>query len=198
MITFNIHVLAYLYKQLKQRLAIHISVCLKWQYFFISLTSLIFIWSFVFPPAASVLLCVRVVCLRGVFAVRASSTMRRGKKEEEATSDGENDTATSTAPCIQNYIRYTVLLAVKLNSWELYSLFLTKQFCSLTAPPKKAKKTKEPEAPILYEDPPDKMTSKDGRDANMKITSWNVDGLRAWVKKKGLDVSFTWTRSTKL
>lgn len=33
------------------------------------------------------------------------------------------------------------------------------------------------------------MTSKDGRDANMKITSWNVDGLRAWVKKKGLDVS---------
>uniref|UniRef100_A0A672NYF3 exodeoxyribonuclease III n=1 Tax=Sinocyclocheilus grahami TaxID=75366 RepID=A0A672NYF3_SINGR len=42
-------------------------------------------------------------------------------------------------------------------------------------------------APILYEDPPDKMTSKDGRAANMKITSWNVDGLRAWVKKKGLD-----------
>jgi len=31
------------------------------------------------------------------------------------------------------------------------------------------------------------MTSKDGRAANMKITSWNVDGLRAWVKKKGLD-----------
>lgn len=55
-------------------------------------------------------------------------------------------------------------------------------------PAKKTKKTKEPEAPILYDDPPDKMTSKDGRDANMKITSWNVDGLRAWVKKKGLDV----------
>lgn len=54
---------------------------------------------------------------------------------------------------------------------------------------KKVKKTKEPEAPILYEDPPDKLTSKDGRKANMKITSWNVDGLRAWVKKKGLDVS---------
>lgn len=33
------------------------------------------------------------------------------------------------------------------------------------------------------------MTSKDGRSANMKITSWNVDGLRAWVKKNGLDVS---------
>uniref|UniRef100_A0A3B4E815 exodeoxyribonuclease III n=1 Tax=Pygocentrus nattereri TaxID=42514 RepID=A0A3B4E815_PYGNA len=52
---------------------------------------------------------------------------------------------------------------------------------------KKGKKTKEPEAPVLYEDPPDKLTSKDGRAANMKITSWNVDGLRAWVKKKGLD-----------
>ncbi|ROL52615.1 DNA-(apurinic or apyrimidinic site) lyase [Anabarilius grahami] len=56
-----------------------------------------------------------------------------------------------------------------------------------TAPAKKEKKGKEPEAPILYEDPPDKMTSKDGRAANMKITSWNVDGLRAWVKKNGLD-----------
>jgi len=32
------------------------------------------------------------------------------------------------------------------------------------------------------------MTSKDDRAANMKITSWNVDGLRAWVKKNGLDV----------
>lgn len=62
-------------------------------------------------------------------------------------------------------------------------------FFHLTASAKKTKKTKEPEAPILYDDPPDKMTSKDGRDANMKITSWNVDGLRAWVKKKGLDVS---------
>lgn len=59
----------------------------------------------------------------------------------------------------------------------------------MSASAKKAKKTKEPEAPVLYEDPPDKLTSKDGRDANLKITSWNVDGLRAWVKKKGLDVS---------
>ncbi|XP_042578645.1 DNA-(apurinic or apyrimidinic site) endonuclease isoform X1 [Cyprinus carpio] len=54
-------------------------------------------------------------------------------------------------------------------------------------PAKKEKKGKEPEAPILYEDPPDKMSSKDGRASNMKITSWNVDGLRAWVKKNGLD-----------
>ncbi|CAL1569550.1 unnamed protein product [Knipowitschia caucasica] len=52
---------------------------------------------------------------------------------------------------------------------------------------KKAKPSKEPEAPILYEDPPDKLSSKDGKEANLKITSWNVDGLRAWVKKKGLD-----------
>lgn len=59
---------------------------------------------------------------------------------------------------------------------------------SITEPAKKEKKGKEPEAPILYEDPPDKMSSKDGRASNMKITSWNVDGLRAWVKKNGLDV----------
>lgn len=52
---------------------------------------------------------------------------------------------------------------------------------------KKSKPAKEPEAPILYDDPPDKLVSKDGRDASFKITSWNVDGLRAWVKKKGLD-----------
>ena len=39
------------------------------------------------------------------------------------------------------------------------------------------------------------MNSKDGRAANMKITSWNVDGLRAWVKKKGLDVSLGTTES---
>ncbi|KAG7277655.1 hypothetical protein CRUP_025340 [Coryphaenoides rupestris] len=52
---------------------------------------------------------------------------------------------------------------------------------------KKAKKAKEPEPPILYEDSPDVTSSPDGHAANMKITSWNVDGLRAWVKKKGLD-----------
>ncbi|XP_076862812.1 DNA repair nuclease APEX1 isoform X2 [Brachyhypopomus gauderio] len=52
---------------------------------------------------------------------------------------------------------------------------------------KKTKKAKEPEEPVLYEDPPDKTSSKDGRAANMKITSWNVDGLRAWVKKNGID-----------
>lgn len=73
---------------------------------------------------------------------------------------------------------------------ELVSLQITSDNINLsvTAPAKKEKKGKEPEAPILYEDPPDKMTSKDGRAANMKITSWNVDGLRAWVKKNGLDV----------
>lgn len=89
---------------------------LKMTVFFISVTSIDIHLVLCFPPATSVLLCVRVVCLRGVFAVRASSTMRRGKKAEEATSDGENDTSTSTAPYIQNDIRYTVLLPVKLNS----------------------------------------------------------------------------------
>lgn len=66
----------------------------------------------------------------------------------------------------------------------------------LAAPAKKEKKGKEPEAPILYEDPPDKTDSKDGRAANMKITSWNVDGLRAWVKKKGLDVRYQMAHAT--
>ena len=29
--------------------------------------------------------------------------------------------------------------------------------------------------------------SKEGKNHNFKITSWNVDGLRAWIKKGGLD-----------
>lgn len=41
-------------------------------------------------------LCVRVVCLRGVLAVRVSSSMKRGKKAEEAAVEGENDTASGT------------------------------------------------------------------------------------------------------
>lgn len=49
------------------------------------------------PTAASVLLLrVRVVCLRGVFALRTSSAMKRGKNAEEATSDGENNTASGS------------------------------------------------------------------------------------------------------
>ncbi|XP_038597247.1 DNA-(apurinic or apyrimidinic site) endonuclease [Tachyglossus aculeatus] len=43
------------------------------------------------------------------------------------------------------------------------------------------------EAAGLYEDPPDRRSSASGRPATLKICSWNVDGLRAWVKKKGLD-----------
>lgn len=41
----------------------------------------------------------RVVCLRGVFAVRASSSMKRGKKAEEAAADGEDDTGSGTTAC---------------------------------------------------------------------------------------------------
>ncbi|XP_006633271.1 DNA repair nuclease APEX1 [Lepisosteus oculatus] len=53
---------------------------------------------------------------------------------------------------------------------------------------KRSKKSgKEPEAPVLYEDSPDRLTSEDGRPSSLKISSWNVDGLRAWVKKKGLE-----------
>lgn len=29
--------------------------------------------------------------------------------------------------------------------------------------------------------------TKDGKDWNLKISTWNVDGLRAWIKKGGLD-----------
>ncbi|XP_069465567.1 DNA repair nuclease/redox regulator APEX1 [Ambystoma mexicanum] len=48
-------------------------------------------------------------------------------------------------------------------------------------------KTKEAEPPAIYEDPPEKLTSTIGEKYNLKISSWNVDGLRAWVKKSGLD-----------
>uniref|UniRef100_A0A670J780 exodeoxyribonuclease III n=1 Tax=Podarcis muralis TaxID=64176 RepID=A0A670J780_PODMU len=58
--------------------------------------------------------------------------------------------------------------------------------------PKKAKKggakaEKEADGPILYQDPPDKLTSPSGKKYTLKVTSWNVDGIRAWFKKKGLE-----------
>lgn len=49
-------------------------------------------------PAASVL-CVRAVCLRGVFAVRVCSNMKRGKKTEQAAADGENDSGSGNKSC---------------------------------------------------------------------------------------------------
>ncbi|XP_077169173.1 DNA repair nuclease/redox regulator APEX1 [Paroedura picta] len=58
--------------------------------------------------------------------------------------------------------------------------------------PKKAKKggakaEKEADGPILYQDPPDKLSSPSGKKYTLKVTSWNVDGIRAWIKKKGLE-----------
>ncbi|XP_074145242.1 DNA repair nuclease/redox regulator APEX1 [Sminthopsis crassicaudata] len=58
--------------------------------------------------------------------------------------------------------------------------------------PKKTKKgAKDKEATgegsAVYEDPPDQQTSPSGKTSTLKICSWNVDGLRAWIKKKGLD-----------
>ncbi|KAF7235650.1 DNA-(apurinic or apyrimidinic site) lyase [Varanus komodoensis] len=58
--------------------------------------------------------------------------------------------------------------------------------------PKKAKKGetkagKEADGPIMYQDPPDKLTSPSGKKYTLKVTSWNVDGIRAWFKKKGLE-----------
>ncbi|CAJ0955257.1 unnamed protein product [Ranitomeya imitator] len=56
---------------------------------------------------------------------------------------------------------------------------------------KKGKKGgKEAEPVIQYEDAPDKLTTEDGKKSTLKISSWNVDGIRAWVKKAGL----TWVR----
>ncbi|KAL4686221.1 hypothetical protein H8957_005318 [Semnopithecus entellus] len=52
---------------------------------------------------------------------------------------------------------------------------------------KKNDKEAAGEGPALYEDPPDQKTSPSGKPATLKICSWNVDGLRAWIKKKGLD-----------
>lgn len=52
---------------------------------------------------------------------------------------------------------------------------------------KKNEKEGAGEGPALYEDPPDQKTSPSGKSATLKICSWNVDGLRAWIKKKGLD-----------
>ncbi|XP_048374050.1 DNA-(apurinic or apyrimidinic site) endonuclease [Sphaerodactylus townsendi] len=58
--------------------------------------------------------------------------------------------------------------------------------------PKKAKKggakvQKEADGPVMYEDPPDKLSSPSGKKHTLKVTSWNVDGIRAWFKKKGLE-----------
>uniref|UniRef100_A0A8C6D642 DNA repair nuclease/redox regulator APEX1 n=1 Tax=Moschus moschiferus TaxID=68415 RepID=A0A8C6D642_MOSMO len=52
---------------------------------------------------------------------------------------------------------------------------------------KKTEKEAVGEGAVLYEDPPDQKTSPSGKSATLKICSWNVDGLRAWIKKKGLD-----------
>lgn len=71
-------------------------------------------------------------------------------------------------------------------------------FCSsfflLEPEPKKAKKggakaEKVADGPIMYQDPPDKLASPSGKKYTLKITSWNVDGIRAWVKKKGVEVT---------
>lgn len=140
--------------------------------------------------AAHVVLCVRVVCRQVVIPVRASSSMKRGKKTEDAAAEGENDAGSGTSQHCYTLKSDPFHVFYFQNSFSPSCKYLT-CLCFDHAEPstKKTKKAKEPEAPVLYDDPPDKMTSKDGRSANMKITSWNVDGLRAWVKKKGLDVS---------
>lgn len=46
---------------------------------------------------------------------------------------------------------------------------------------------KEAEPVVTYEDAPEKLSTDDGKKYTLKISSWNVDGVRAWVKKQGLD-----------
>ncbi|GCC42181.1 hypothetical protein chiPu_0026071, partial [Chiloscyllium punctatum] len=38
----------------------------------------------------------------------------------------------------------------------------------------------------VFEDTPDRLETEDGNRSDLKISSWNVDGLRAWVKKDGV------------
>ncbi|XP_070622932.1 DNA repair nuclease/redox regulator APEX1 [Erythrolamprus reginae] len=38
----------------------------------------------------------------------------------------------------------------------------------------------------LYQDSPDKLTSSSDKKYNLKLSSWNIDGLRAWWRKNGL------------
>uniref|UniRef100_A0A2K6UE64 DNA repair nuclease/redox regulator APEX1 n=1 Tax=Saimiri boliviensis boliviensis TaxID=39432 RepID=A0A2K6UE64_SAIBB len=52
---------------------------------------------------------------------------------------------------------------------------------------KKNDKEAAGEGPALYKDTPDQKTSPSGKPAILKICSWNVDGLRTWIKKKGID-----------
>ncbi|KAF4799465.1 hypothetical protein TURU_054485 [Turdus rufiventris] len=52
-------------------------------------------------------------------------------------------------------------------------------------PAKAAKAAKAAPAAPPYEDPPTRETTPEGRRWTLKVTSWNVDGLRAWVRKGG-------------
>ncbi|XP_069798642.1 DNA repair nuclease APEX1 [Narcine bancroftii] len=55
----------------------------------------------------------------------------------------------------------------------------------------KAKDNDEaPPTPSLgadFQDTPDQLLTNDGKKTNFKICSWNIDGLRAWVKKNSLE-----------
>ncbi|XP_072885344.1 DNA repair nuclease APEX1 [Hemitrygon akajei] len=44
-----------------------------------------------------------------------------------------------------------------------------------------------PDGTGTFEDSPDQSLTQDGQPSNLRICSWNVDGLRAWVKKNSLE-----------
>lgn len=51
----------------------------------------------------------------------------------------------------------------------------------------KAEPAPPAEGGATFVDTPDQLTTSDGQESCLKISSWNVDGLRAWVKKNGLE-----------
>ncbi|XP_067834629.1 DNA repair nuclease APEX1 [Heptranchias perlo] len=46
---------------------------------------------------------------------------------------------------------------------------------------------KDSDRTCAFEDAPEKLVTEDGKRSDLKITSWNVDGIRAWVKKNSLE-----------
>lgn len=66
----------------------------------------------------------------------------------------------------------------------------TKKETSASATAKKSTETKQNQSSTNWEDTDfgNLKKNKKGKTHSLKITSWNVDGIRAWLKKGGLDI----------
>ena len=74
------------------------------------------------------------------------------------------------------------------NIRYIYFLFLATTV--LTMPPKRANESNgeaEPEKKLSKSSFEYQTKSKEDKECNLKISTWNVAGLRAWIKKDGLD-----------